>query len=165
MKAPNSKPIILAAIVGWLPITVCAEEGDPSTVTTPDFGDFSSSTLTAKAWGGLISKDQKAAQLFANKCIETYRTQALEMQKSLKEPTTTKEETEKLWALNDVGTCYFILGQSLEAEGKTKEAVAAYNFLTENLAFAQCWDEKGWYWKPADAAREKAKALAFDALE
>ncbi len=101
----------------------------------------------------------------SRKMIETYKTQALEMQKGLTEATTTKEETEKLWALNDVGTCYFILGQSLEADGRTKEALAAYKTLTEDLPFAQCWDEKGWFWKPADGAREKVKSLEFDALE
>ncbi len=154
-------------MLALLPLCQAAETPSPETATAeePDFGDFSSSTLTTKAWNGLNAKDQKAAQLYANKCIETYQKQALEMQKALTEPTTVKEETEKLWALNDVGTSYFILGQSLEAQGKTKEALAAYKYLTDNLAFAQCWDAKGWFWKPADAAREKVKGLEFDALE
>ncbi|MBE7159385.1 MAG: beta-glucanase precursor, partial [Rhodospirillales bacterium] len=68
------------------------------------------------------------------------------------------------WALNDVGTCYFIKGQALESQGKKKDAVAAFKYLSDNLAFAQCWDPKGWFWKPADAARDKTKKLEFDAL-
>ncbi len=167
MKPKVSTFILAATMFGSLPICLAAEEASPEATAAaePDFGDFSSSTLTTKAWNALNAKDQKNAEVFAEKCIETYKTQALEMQKALTEPTTTKEETEKLWALNDVGTCYFILGQSYEAVGKTKEAVASYKFLTENLAFAQCWDEKGWFWKPADAARDKVKSLEFDALE
>ncbi len=167
MKPIVTTFIFAVTVLGGLSVSLAAEEGVPETTAAnePDFGDFSSSTLTTKAWNALNAKDSKNARLFAEKCIETYKSQAIEMQKGLTEPTTTKEETEKLWALNDVGTCYFILGQSYEADGKTKEALAAYKFLTENLAFAQCWDEKGWFWKPADAARDKVKSLEFDALE
>jgi len=117
------------------------------------------------AWNALNEKTPAKAQVFARKCIDSFGTQALAMQKTLTEPTSVKEETEKLWALNDVGTCYFILGQSLEADGKKKEALVAYKTLVDTLPYAQCWDTKGWYWKPADAARDKVTALEFDALE
>ena len=131
-----------------------------------DFGDHSSSTLTSKAWDAFNAKNQPAAQAYAKKCIELYQTKAIEMQKAIAPaPPTVKEEIQKQWALNDVGTAYFILGQSLEAEGKAKEAAAAFKFLVENLPLAQCWDTKGWFWKPADAARERAKALEFEALD
>lgn len=134
-------------------------------VPAPDFGDSSSSTLTTKAWDALNGKNPGHAKVFAEKCIELYRDKALEMQKGLKAPATEQEEVFKSWALNDVGTCHFILGQALEAEGKGKEAIVPYRYLTEKLAFAQCWDAKGWFWKPADAARERVKALEFDTLK
>lgn len=141
----------------------------PTTPPAPpvlDFGDHSSSTLTSKAWDAFNAKNQPVAQGYAKKCIELYQVKAVEMQKAIAPaPPTVKEEIEKQWALNDVGTSYFILGQSLEAEGKVKEAAAAFKFLVDNLALAQCWDTKGWFWKPADAARERAKALEFEALD
>jgi hypothetical protein len=87
------------------------------------------------------------------------------MQAALTEPppTTEKEKVFANWALNDVGTCYFILGSALEKSGDKKGAAEAYKYLTEKLPFAECWDTKGWFWKPADAAKGKLKALEFDA--
>lgn len=153
-----------------LPTTPTAPSTPEKSATPPappvlDFGDHSSSTITAKAWDAFNAKNQPAAQGYAKKCIELYQTKAVEMQKAITTPLTIKEEIQKNWALNDVGTSYFILGQSLEAEGKVKEASAAFKFLVDNLSQAQCWDTKGWFWKPADAARERAKALEFEALD
>jgi len=130
-----------------------------------DFGDYKSSTLTGKAWKALESKNYAEVSGYANKCIDTFKTQAVAQQKALTSPPTEKEQVFAQWALNDVGTCYFILGKSLDDQGKGKEAAAAYKFLVENLAFAQCWDPKGWFWKPADAAKERIKALEFDSLK
>ena len=141
----------------------------PATPVAPaaalDFGNFSSETLTSKAWAGLNAKNYVTAKGYAQKCIDMYKDKAVEMQKALSAPATVKEEVFKSWALNDVGTCYYILGQALEADGKAKEAIVAFKFLVESLSFAQCWDAKGWFWKPADAARERVKALEFDALK
>lgn len=142
----------------------------PATPAAPaeaalDFGDLSSETLTRKAWDAFNAKDHVKATGYARKCIELYKDKAVEMQKALGAPATEKDEVFKSWALNDVGTCHFILGQALEAQGKGKEAIAPLKFLVENLAFAQCWDAKGWFWKPADAARERVKALEYEALE
>lgn len=130
-----------------------------------DFGNFSSETITGKAWEAINAKNYANAKAYAQKCIEMYKDKAVEMQKALTAPAAVKEEVFKSWALNDVGVCYYILGQALEAEGKGKEAIVPFKFLAENLAFAQCWDAKGWFWKPADAARERVKALEFDALK
>ena len=134
---------------------------------TLDFGDHASSTITGKAWGALNAKNYDQAVAYAKKCVEMYEQQALEMQKSLKEPVPNKdkEAVSKLWALNDVGTCLFITGQALEKQDKGKEALAAYKQLVEKLPFAQCWDTKGWFWKPADGAKARIKALEFDTLK
>ncbi len=86
------------------------------------------------------------------------------MQKELKAPVSAddKEAVQKKWALNDVGTCLFIMGQALEKQDKGKEAITAYKKLVEKVPFAQCWDPKGWFWKPATAARTRIKALELD---
>ena len=130
----------------------------------PDFGDRSSATLTGKAWKALGDKRYADAVTYATKCVEMYERQAVEMQKELKDPVPVddKEAVAKKWALNDVGTCLFIIGQACEKQDKGKEAVAAYKRLVEKVPFAQCWDSKGWYWKPAAAAKDRVKALEFD---
>ncbi len=125
----------------------------------------SSSAITSKAWAALTSKNYDEAIADTGKCIAQFKPQALAMQKALTAPTTEKEETFKQWALNDVGTCYFIQGKAQEESGKQKEATESYKFLADNLPFAQCWDTKGWFWKPADAAKERIKALEFDSLK
>ncbi|MEO5716453.1 MAG: beta-glucanase precursor [Luteolibacter sp.] len=149
------------------PATTPTTPAAPATAAAPalDFGNFSSETITGKAWEAYNAKNYVNAKAYAQKCIDSFKDQAVAMQKALTAPATEKEEVFKSWALNDVGVCYFILGQSLEAEGKGKEAIAPFKFLADNLSFAQCWDAKGWFWKPADAARERVKALEFDALK
>lgn len=138
---------------------------DPFGEVTLDFGDHSSSTLTTKAWDAFGAKSHKSATVYANKCIELYREKALAMQKGLTSAPTEKEAIARNWALNDVGTCYYILGQVHEAQGRKKEAITAYQTLVKELPLAHCWDTKGWYWKPADPARERIKALEFETLE
>jgi hypothetical protein len=69
-----------------------------------------------------------------------------------------------VWALNDVGTCCFIEGQAFEKQGRKTEAAAAYKTLTTSYRFAQCWDPKGWFWRPAEAAAGRLDQLDFDAV-
>lgn len=143
---------------------VHAQAPAASTAPALELGDSTSSTITGKGWDAYNAKSYDAAVAYADKCIELYGAKAVEMQKALTAAPTEKDQVFQQWALNDVGTCYFIKGQALEAQGKKKEAAAAYKYLADNLAFAQCWDPKGWFWKPADAAREKSKKLEFDSL-
>jgi len=131
---------------------------------TYDFGDHSSQTLVGKAWAAQNAKDDAAVIAYTSKCIEMFLPQALEQQKALSAPPTVKEEVFKQWALNDVGTALFIRGQALEWQGKNAEAIADYKVVSGQLPFAQCWDTQGWFWKPADGAGGRIKALEFDAM-
>jgi tetratricopeptide (TPR) repeat protein len=130
-----------------------------------DLGDRSSATLTAKAWAAMNQKKYAEAAEYARRCISLYEKQAQQMQQELQAPVPQdqREEVAKRWALNDVGTCLFILGQAAEKQDQSKEGLSAYRQLVQKLPFAQCWDPKGWYWKPADAAKLRIKALEFDA--
>ena len=132
-----------------------------------DFGDHSSATLTGKAWKELNAKNYPDAIAYAKKCVELYEKQAVAMQKELKKPVPTDdhEAVSKKWALNDVGTCLFIIGQAQEKQDKGADALKSYKELVEKLPFAQCWDPKGWFWKPATAAKARIKALEFDSIK
>ncbi len=147
------------------PATPPAVPATPPAAPALDFGNFSSVVITTKAWDAYNAKNYPNAKAYAQKCIDLFKDKAVAMQKALTAPATVKEEIHKSWALNDVGACHFILGQSLEAEGKGREAIVPFKFLVDHLSHAQCWDTKGWFWKPADAARERVKALEFDALK
>jgi hypothetical protein len=139
----------------------------PARAEDLDFGDRTSATLTSKAWKALGDGKPADAVAYARKCVEMYEKQAADMQKDLKAPVPAedKEAVSSKWALNDVGTCLYIMGQALEKQDKGKEAVAAYKQLVEKLPYAQCWDPKGWFWKPADAAKTRIKSLEFDSAK
>jgi len=123
-----------------------------------DFGDFTSQTLTGKAWSALNANDLDTTLAYTDKCIKLYKEEAIKMQASLTEyPWETKEEIFSYWALNDVGICLFIKGEMLRKSGRIKEAREVFEDLANNYFFAQCWDPKGWFWKPSDAAKEKLK--------
>jgi hypothetical protein len=129
-----------------------------------DFGDCKSVTLTGKAWQALNAKDYAGVAAYTGKCIDTYKDTAIQQQASLKAPAD-KDSANTYWALNDVGTCYFIAGKALDDKGDKKGAIAAYKFLVDNLSFAQCWDPNGWFWKPADAAKKRLTELQFDSAQ
>jgi len=119
-----------------------------------DFGDFSSETLVGKAWEALDAEDDEAVDAFTSKCIQLYESKAIEQNEALTDYAP-KDDAFSQWALNDVGTSYFIRGKMLLAQGKTDEAKAAFRTIIEKLNYAQCWDPKGWFWKPAEAAQDQ----------
>jgi len=136
----------------------------PAAAPALDFGDYSSSAITTKAWQALDAKNYPAVKGYTDKCIDSFKAQALQMQGTLKAPAES-DKAASFWALNDVGTCYFIAAKALDDQGDKKGAMADYKFLADNLSFAQCWDTKGWFWKPADAARKRLAELQFDAAQ
>lgn len=124
--------------------------------STIDFGDYTSMTLTIKAWKALADNDLNSVIAYADKCLELYADKAKEMQTSLKEyPWESKDKIFSYWALNDVGTCLFIKGEACRKAGKTQEAKEAFQKLVNEYSFAQCWDPQGWFWKPVEAAQRQ----------
>jgi hypothetical protein len=145
----------------WIMIGCISILGAAIPTLAQDFGDFSSATLTGKAWG---ANDYELALKYTAKCKEMYMEEAKKQQASLDAFPVGEEKVHSYWALNDVGTCLFIEGQILEKQNKSKEAVAVYTVLTKELSYSQCWDTKGWFWKPAEAAAGRIKQLEFDSL-
>lgn len=125
-----------------------------------DFGDYTSSFLTTQAWKALAENNVEAVLAYANKVLELYESKAKEMQGSLTEyPWESKEKIFTYWALNDVGTSLYIKGEALKKNGKNKESQEAYQKLVDEYFYAQCWDPKGWFWKPAEAAQQSLDEL------
>lgn len=126
-----------------------------------DYGDYTSQTLTTNAWHALGAGNYELAIKYTEKCAELYEKRAREMQSSMK----AKAHIDKVhdyWALNDVGTSYFIRGEALAKLGRKAEAIAAYKVVRDELRYAQTWDPKGWFWSPADAADPKIDMLSGD---
>lgn len=128
----------------------------PAVAAAYNYGDFRSETLTTKAWGALNDGDLEAVLAYTNKCVELYAEQAQKMQTSLDDyPEGTNEEIFAYWALNDVATSLFIQGEAYRKAGQKEEALAAYKKVVSDYTYGQSWDVKGWFWKPAEAAKEK----------
>lgn len=122
----------------------------------------SSAVLAGEAWAAFDRKDYASARAAIERCQSLYGAKAEEMQSQLT-ALPAKEEAHGQWALNDVGTCTFILGKVAEAEGKPGEAMAAYQLVVQKYPYAQCWDNAGWFWQPSVAARERIAFLAIEA--
>ncbi len=147
---------------GWFWKVAEGASDQLSTIGTAyDFGDYTSETLTTKAWKALDANDHKGVEIYTKKCIQLYEADAKKQQAALTE-FAPKEKAFNNWALNDVATCYFIYGQSLLAQQRLQEAKAAFERVVNDFSYAQCWDPKGWFWQVAKGARgniHKVEAL------
>ena len=130
----------------------------PTSTFSPIPGGVTSADLTNAAWAALGNKEYQRAVDLARQCIGLFESQAIQQQNALKEAPpkgVVSEEQKQIifknWALNDVGTCYYILGLALEALGRKSEALEAYK-ATLRFPYARTWDPKGWFWSPAEAA-------------
>ena len=125
-----------------------------------DLNDESSSALVQKAWSSLKAKDLEAVEAYVNKTDKFYSVKARAMQASLQTYATgSNEKIFKYWALNDVGTAWFILGQAYQNAGKDQQAAKAYNKVIKDYSFAQCWDPHGFFWNPTEAAQQRLADL------
>jgi len=120
----------------------------------------SSEALMKKAWDYYNDKDYAAAKAFAQECIDRYGEEALKQQASLKDFAPKGKESQ-YWALNDVATAYFILGEIYAKQKDYEKAKDAYNTVINKFGFAQCYDPTGdgFYWKVAEAAKKALKEL------
>jgi len=120
--------------------------------------DLSSVGLTTKAWEYLNVENYEGALAYADECIKLYEEQALDQQSQLTD-FAVKQLVNDYWALNDVGTCYFIKGEVYRKQGKNDEAKVAYQTVIDKFGYAQCWDLRGWHWKVAEGAKDKMLAM------
>ena len=147
----------------------CAGTGGPTPTASGelDYGDYTSETLTTNAWNALNAGHYETAIKYTEKVTELYEEQAREMQAFVKAqpPSRSEKSPEEIhanWALNDVGTSYFIRGEALVQLERKDEALAAYRAVADQFSLAQCWDPKGWFWSPAEVASKKITILAND---
>ena len=125
--------------------------------------------LTTQAWDAFQNGNYQQAILLADSCIAEFRG-AAEIQQarldSLKIPlpptgkVTPKQKTEiaSRGLVNDVATCFFIKGRSAERLKRIDDAKIAYRSAMQ-YAHARCWDPKGWFWSPAEAAKGRLQQL------
>ncbi|NCC50687.1 MAG: tetratricopeptide repeat protein [Spartobacteria bacterium] len=117
-----------------------------------DYGDYTSETLTSKAWKAFQKGRYEAVELYTRKCIELFAETAMQMQKELNDFPPKGWEND-YWALNDVGTSLLIRGKALQRQRRNREAAKVFNEIIEAYPYALCWNPKGYYWRVAEAAQ------------
>jgi len=132
------------------------DENIQATADTLDFGDSTSATLMAKAWKASEKKNYPELFAYTQRCVRLYGEEGKRMNAALTdfEPANTAAEQ---WALNDVGTCLYIMANAYVELEMYQEAAAAYRSLATDYKYSQCWDPKGWFWRPAATAELNAK--------
>ena len=110
---------------------------------------FSSADLTVAAWRYLGIKEYNEAITYATICINLYEKEGKIQQDicRIRSKFPEGKEINNYWALNDVGSCYFIIGIAYFEQRKQEEANAAFEELLENYNYAQAQDWKGNYFK------------------
>ncbi len=148
---------IIVAVILCTMLTACFPPPPAPTPTSTPMLTTSAEFATA-AWNAYNQNDFARAIELANECISRWEGDAIQQQSSLTQapPNGKVTEDEKKaifvnWALNDVGTAYFIKALSLEKLGKTAEAKDTYTTVT-TFPYARCWDPQGWFWSPAETA-------------
>lgn len=125
-----------------------------------DFGNMSSATIVGKMWEALNSKNLDLVEAYYAKLVKLYGETAKKMEDSMTEYAwESPDKINSFWALNDVGTGTFILGEAYRTAGKKAEAMDAFKKVVNDYLYAQCWDPNGWFWKPAEAAQQKLVEL------
>ena len=128
--------------------------------------DLAAAEITAAAWRANLKRNPNEVLKHTERCIKLFEKEALKMQKSLKAPVPTggnhginRKAVMAQWALNEVGTCYFLQGKAYEQLKQPDFALKSYRQLVDSLAYAQYWDTGGWFWKPAKAAQMRIAVL------
>ena len=124
-----------------------------------------SEEMTVHAWNALNQKNYALAVDQAKATIDEWGEWAGQLQaKKMKEvgsvlsydgSAASAQKIFNYWALNDVAAAYFILGKSLDAQGRYTEAAKAFQHILLHESLAQVWDPKGWFWSPSEAVQQE----------
>jgi len=125
----------------------------------------SSGELIVKSWEAHGKKDIEATFKYTQQLIDLYKEEASRQQASLKAMPKSRPDIESVQSLNDVGTAYFIQGESYRDQGKKEEAIAAFKVVVNNYPYAQAWDPRGWFWSVAKASQESIDKLEGKAVK
>ncbi|MFH0736787.1 MAG: hypothetical protein V1773_18300 [bacterium] len=117
--------------------------------------------LTTAAWNYYNNKDYSKSIESANKCIKLFKGQAEILQEqltenSVKKPNVNPDKKEKSeifsrGLLNDVATCYYIVGLCYY-ELRDKDKAKIFFSKAEYFTYAMCWEPQGWFWNISEAA-------------
>lgn len=134
-------------------------------------GAFKNEQLTREAWRSLDAKDYEATIKTAEECVTLFHEEALQEQKLLEEKgvpvppkgkvtKTEKKEIFRRGLLNDVATCWFILGKAHAGKGDKEKARKAFKKALL-FPYGRCFDpSNNSFWAPSDGAKVELRKLS-----
>lgn len=124
-----------------------------------------SSELVNKAWEAHGKRDLEATSAITQQIIDSYKAEADRIQSSLKELPSSKPEIEAATVLNDVAVAYFIRAEMQMRQNNLEEAKKIFKTIIDSYPFAQAWDQRGWYWRVSEAAKQSIKKIEEGSIE
>ncbi len=113
--------------------------------------------LTSQAWDAFNREDYEHAITYTDQCINEFQGEADNEQTHLEENNAPLPPKGKV-SDRDVATCFWIKGRSAENLERVEEAKQAYQ-AASRYTYARCWDPKGWFWAPSEAALARLNKL------
>lgn len=94
-----------------------------------------------------------------------YGKEAEDQNRSLSEYVwTSREDIIRYRLMNYLGESLFLMGEASYRQGDHCQAKKFFRTLIDRFGFAQVWDPQGWFWKPAEAARQRLDEIEDRAL-
>jgi len=121
--------------------------------------------LIDKSWAAHGKRNTEAVFKYTQELIAAYQAEAEQEQAALKVLPKNKDEINKVSALNDVATAYFIQAESFMRQEKPDEARNIFKLIIDKYYYAQAWDPRGWYWQIAEAAKQSIKKMESGSIE
>lgn len=148
---------VVFMIIGGLGLGTCCSVG---VAQNGQEENRSSVEILISTWEALKNEDIEEVIRLTDQCVKLYGKRARLMQKALGGYVEGENAViRSQWALNDVATALYIKGKALQEAGDMDGAKTAYRTLLEEYRYGQCWDPKGWFWKPALVAEDNLKML------
>ena len=142
------KNFILSGLLAMACVSVLQAADDASIAETDP------TELTTQAWVALKAGDHEQVSELTTQCFEEFGDEAIKQQKESGEEIS-KDNAASFPELNSVGTCLFILAESLSQQGKDEKSQATLKKLIANFPESHCENKQGYYWKPALAAEKR----------
>jgi hypothetical protein len=125
----------------------------------------SSALLVDKAWSSHGARDVENTLKFTQQVIDLYKDEADRLQANLSALPKHKDEIEAVQVLNDVATAYFIQAEMYMRQQDAAAAKKIFKLIIDKYPYAQAWDQRGWFWRIAEASQQSIKKLESGSIE
>jgi len=115
--------------------------------------------LLRDAWSASSHSNYDQLDEIVRNALDQYEAQAMALHASL-QGFPDRDKIEDYKVMNDVATILFVKAEALMHQGKSDEAVKAFQDLIKRYPYTQSWDpSRGSYWSIAEKSRESVDKL------